>query len=69
MLPFGIQSTQVHLNYMNEENFEKFEIFINKNHKYIINFDLALKKVTNNLFSNLTKFTLEKSLKILRAFK
>ena len=33
MLPFGIQSTQVHLNYMNENNFIKFQKFILKNKK------------------------------------
>ena len=69
MLPFGIQSTQVHLNYMNENNFEKFEIFIICNKKNIINFDEALNASNNGKFSNFTRFSIEKILKIMRKFK
>ena len=66
MLPFGIQSTQVHLNYMSEKKFNKFEYFIEKNKKNIITFDTAIEKVNNNLFSKCSRITLEKSLKLLR---
>ena len=66
MLPFGIQSTQVHLNYMNEENFTKFQKFILKNKKEIISFDEALNASNNGIFSKLTRFTSEKILKLLR---
>jgi hypothetical protein len=66
MLPFGIQSTQVHLNYMSEKKFNKFEYFIEKNKKSIITFDAAIEKVNNNLFSKCSRITLEKSLKLLR---
>ena len=66
MLPFGIQSTQVHLNYMNEEKFDKFVYFIEKNIKNIITFDSAIEKVNNNVFSKCLRITLEKSLKLLR---
>ena len=66
MLPFGIQSTQVHLNYMNEEKFNKFENFIEKNINNIITFDDVIKKVNNNLFSKFSRIALEKSLKLLR---
>ena len=68
MLPFGIQSTQVHLNYMNENNFTKFKNFIIKNKKNIINFDEALNASNNGVFSNLTRFVSEKILKIMRKF-
>ena len=68
MLPFGIQSTQVHLNYMNENNFTKFKSFIIKNEKKIINFDEALNASNNGVFSNLTRFVCEKILKIIRKF-
>mgnify|MGYP003304200146 CR=1 FL=1 len=37
MLPFGIQTTQVHLNYMSNENFLNFVSFIKKNSSKIIN--------------------------------
>ena len=66
MLPFGIQSTQIHLNYMNEEKFNKFQHFIKKNVRNIITFDSAIEKVNNNLFSKCSRITLEKSLKLLR---
>ena len=69
MLPFGIQSTQVHLNYMDENNFEKFKNFIIKNKKNIINFDEALNASNNGKFSNFTRFSIEKILKIMRKFK
>ncbi len=68
MLPFGIQSTQVHLNYMDENKFIKFQNFILRNKKKIINFDDALNASSNGLFSNLTRFTCEKILKIMRKF-
>lgn len=66
MLPFGIQSTQVHLNYMDENNFTKFESFIVKNKKKIINFDEAINVLNNGVFSNLTRFVSKKILKIIR---
>ena len=68
MLPFGIQSTQVHLNYMNENNFIKFKNFIIKNKENIINFDEALNASDNGVFSNLTRFISEKILKLMRKF-
>ena len=68
MLPFGIQSTQVHLNYMDENNFTKFKNFIIKNKKNIINFDDALNASDNGKFSSFTRFAIEKILKIVRKF-
>ena len=53
---------------MNKKKFENLENFFKKNQKKIIDFDLVLEKVSNNLFSNVSKFTLEKSLKLFRAF-
>ena len=32
-LPFGIQSTQMHINYWDNKYLQNFEDFINKNHK------------------------------------
>ncbi len=66
MLPFGIQSTQVHLNYMNEINFLKFEKFIINNIKNIIKFDDALDALNNGIISKSTRVVSEKTLKLLR---
>ena len=66
MLPFGIQSTQIHINYMDENKFSKFENFVKTNHKKVITFDEALDKINNNVFSKVSRFTLEKLLKLAR---
>jgi predicted deacetylase len=68
MLPFGIQCTQIHVNYMDEDNFVKFKNFVIKNKKRIINFDEALNASNNGKFSYFTRFTIEKILKIMRKF-
>ena len=62
-LPFGIQATQIHLNYWRQKDFNNFEIFIEKNLKKIITYDQALEKINNNLFY---KFIGSLSAKILR---
>ena len=49
-LPFGIQSTQIHLNYWSENDFRVFETFIKKNHQRIISVDEAF----NNSFDGLS---------------
>ena len=64
MLPFGIQSTQVHLNYMNDIDFLKFEKFVKNNAKKTINFDEVLESINNGIFSKLTRLICEKTLKI-----
>ena len=33
LLPFGIQSTQIHVNYWNDKDFTNFKKFIEKHHK------------------------------------
>ncbi len=68
MLPFGIQSTQVHLNYMNNENFSNFVSFIKKNSSKIINFDKTIENIDNNTLSRLSRVIMEKSLKLIRSF-
>ena len=63
LLPFGIQSTKLHLHPWKEEDFYNFEKFIKKNVNKINNHDDALKKINNNLFykiiKELTKITLK----------
>ena len=46
-LPFGLQTTQIHLNYWTEKEFHKFSQLISKNCKKIISYDEALKLVSN----------------------
>jgi peptidoglycan/xylan/chitin deacetylase (PgdA/CDA1 family) len=41
-LPFGLQTTQIHLNEMNDKDFENFKILIEKKHKNIIKYDEAI---------------------------
>ena len=47
ILPFGIQSTQIHLNYWAEKDFKEFENFIEKNSSRVITYDDAIKKINN----------------------
>ena len=56
ILPFGIQSTQMHLNYWEEKDYEIFENFILNNHKKIITFEDCINKINNSLFSKLINF-------------
>lgn len=53
MLPFGIQSTQIHLNKWNQKDFDNFKNFIKKNSTKIITYDQALNKINNNFFYKL----------------
>ena len=68
-LPFGIQSTQIHLNYWKQKDFNNFEKFIQKNSKKIITYDQALKKVNNNFSYTFIKNLLIKILKFKRIIK
>ncbi len=69
MLPFGIQSTQIHINYWDEEYYRKFNDFLEKNSKNIINIDQILNLKKNNVFENFINFSVEKGLKTLRRIK
>ena len=69
MLPFGIQTTQIHLNYWNQKDFDIFEKFIIKNSNKIITYDEALKKVNNNFFHSSIKNLSAKILKFKRIIK
>ena len=59
ILPFGIQSTQLHINYWNEKDFENFKIFVEKNKSKFITYDDAVSKVSNSLFYTFIKQLLE----------
>ncbi len=66
LLPFGIQSTQIHLNYWSDNDFEKFRDFIEKNKSKIISFDQAISKINNNALYSSINFLVEKTLKLIR---
>ena len=68
-LPFGIQSTQIHLNYWKQKEFDEFEEFIERNSKQIINYDQAVNKVNNNLFYKFLNLLSVKVLKFKRLLK
>ena len=69
ILPFGIQSTQIHLNLWDKSYFENFENLIEKNLEKILTLDNILSLGKPNLFKDSINFTVEKFLKTLRVFK
>ena len=69
MLPFGIQSTQIHLNGWNDDNYKHFENFILKNKNKIINFEKCIEKINNNLLSKIINFSTRIALKSIRFFR
>ena len=68
-LPFGIQSTQIHLNYWKQKDFINFEEFIQKNAKKIITYDQAIEKVNNNFSYTLIKKCINKMLRFKRIIR
>ena len=68
-LPFGIQSTQIHLNYWKQDDFDNFEKFIIRNSNKIITYDQALETINNNLFYKFINSLFEKMLKLIRKIK
>ena len=68
-LPIGIQSTQIHLNYWDENYYQKFENFINKYYNKIIDMNYLLTLNKFNFFKNIVNSSVEKSLKLLRNFR
>ncbi len=66
MLPFGIQSTQIHLNYWNKFDYKNFETFILKNNDKIINFEKCIEKINNNLFTKFLNFGIKRVVKSIR---
>ena len=66
-LPFGIQSTQIHVNYWTDKDYEKFENFIKKNHKKVINSDFAFSKVNSSYIYKLINFFSKQLIKLKRS--
>ena len=48
-LPFGLQTTQVHLNYMNDNDFDKLKLIVEKNLHNIVTYDEAVSLLSNNI--------------------
>ncbi len=65
-LPFGIQTTQIHLNYWNKEDYNRFESFIKKNLNEIIDYDQAISKVNNGIYNKVLNFTVKNILRTKR---
>tara|TARA_X000001036_G_scaffold435074_1_gene475603 strand:+ start:928 stop:1704 length:777 start_codon:yes stop_codon:yes gene_type:complete len=65
-LPFGIQTIQIHLNYLKEKDFGEFEDFIKENNKKIINYDQAMLKINNNFFYTFIRILTKKILQTKR---
>ena len=68
-LPFGIQSTQMHINDWSEEAYEKFENFVKKNHNSIVNLDYIVSVANSNYLQNVANYFVEKTLKIVRLLR
>ena len=66
LLPFGIQSTQIHINYWADKDFINFRKFIEKNHNKVIKADFAFSKISNSYLNKIVNVTLKKLLKLKR---
>ena len=67
-LPYGIQTTQIHLNNWKLNDFIKFEKFIKRNLSSIINYDDAIQRVDNKLSNLILNYIVKKILKTKRFF-
>ena len=58
----------MHINNWQEDQFAKFEDFINKNNKKIITLDYIINLANPNFFQFATNYLVEKTLKTIRIF-
>jgi predicted deacetylase len=68
-LPFGIQSTQIHINEWNDETYKNFEVFVEKNYSKILNLNNIIDITNPNSLQNLANYLVEKTLKTVRLFR
>ena len=68
-LPFGIQSTQMHINEWDDETYKNFELFIEKNYNKILALDKIIDITNPNLIQNFINYLVEKTLKTMRLFR
>lgn len=52
-LPFGLQTTQIHLNKINDKNFNDFKKFVEKKYNLFVNYDQALSLLSNKLIDRI----------------
>ena len=65
-LPFGIQSSQIHLNDWKDNDFIDFEKFIEKNKEKIINVDDSINRISDNYFSKIINLCVALIIKFIR---
>ena len=65
-LPFGIQTFQIHLNYYEQNDFEKLKNFIESNSKKIISYDQAVSKINNSFTYKILRIFSKKVLQLKR---
>ena len=66
LLPFGIQSTKLHLHTWKDIDYENFENFIKINSKKVISYDQALSKINNNYFYKILRYLISIVLRLKR---
>ena len=69
LLPYGIQSTQIHLNNWGSKDFDKFKTFIEKNHNKIISYEQALSKTSNSFTNLILRYSIEYFLRCFRLLR
>ena len=69
LLPFGLQTTQIHLNYWSENEFNKFSNLIHKNREKVVSYDEALKLISSNKTDKIINGIIKKLLIFKRKFK
>lgn len=67
LLPFGIQSTKLHLHTWNENDYKNFENFVKNNSNKIITYDQALKKINNSIFFKVCRLFISIILRLKRS--
>ena len=66
-LPFGIQTIQIHLNYLTDKDYLNLEKFVEKNIKKIISYDEVCKTVSNTFPDKIIRVFIKKTLQLKRS--
>ena len=66
VLPFGIQTFQIHLNYFKQDDFDKLKKFIELNSKKMITYDQAIYKLKNTFSYKIIRVITKKILQTKR---